>query len=82
MAPYITLSRINKISFFPIWSQPYLTLQGHIHESSEISSTYWDLIGETICINPGQSAEEFYGVVFDLEDITGTIEHTVFGPMA
>lgn len=62
--------------------QPYLTLHGHIHESSEMSSTYWDQIGRTICINPGQSTEEFYGVVFDLEDITGTIEHTVFGPMA
>jgi len=62
--------------------QPYVTLHGHIHESSEISSTYWDHIGETICINPGQSTEELYGVVFNLEDITGTIEHTVFGPMA
>ena len=62
--------------------QPYLTLHGHIHESSEISGTYWDLIGKTICINPGQSTEELYAVVFELEDITATIEHTVFGPMA
>jgi Icc-related predicted phosphoesterase len=62
--------------------QPYLTLHGHIHESSEISSTYWDRIGKTICINPGQTTEELYAVVFELEDITATIEHTVFGPMA
>ncbi len=62
--------------------QPYLTLHGHIHESSEISGTYWDRIGKTICINPGQSTEELYAVVFELEDITETIEHTVFGPMA
>ena len=62
--------------------QPYLTLHGHIHESSEISGTYWDRIGKTICINPGQSTEELYAVVFELEDITATIEHTVFGPMA
>ena len=62
--------------------QPYLTLHGHIHESSEISGTYWDRIGKTICINPGQSTEELYAVVFELEDITTTIEHTVFGPMA
>jgi len=61
--------------------QPYLTLHGHIHESSEISGTYWDQIGKTICINPGQSTEELYAVVFELEDITATIEHTVFGPM-
>ena len=62
--------------------QPYLTLHGHIHESSEISGTYWDRIGKTICINPGQTTEELYAVVFELEDITATIEHTVFGPMA
>ena len=62
--------------------QPYLTLHGHIHESPEISGTYWDRIGKTICINPGQSTEELYAVVFELEDITATIEHTVFGPMA
>ena len=62
--------------------QPYLTLHGHIHESSEISGTYWDRIGKTICINPGQSTEELYAVVFELKDITETIEHTVFGPMA
>ncbi len=62
--------------------QPYLTLHGHIHESSEIRCTYWDRIGKTICINPGQSTEELYAVVFELEDITATIEHTVFGPIA
>lgn len=62
--------------------QPNLTLHGHIHESSEISGTYWDRIGKTICINPGQTTEELYAVVFELEDITATIEHTVFGPMA
>jgi Icc-related predicted phosphoesterase len=61
--------------------QPYLTLHGHIHESSEISGTYLDRIGKTTCINPGQSTEELYAVVFELEDITATIAHTVFGPM-
>ena len=61
--------------------QPYLTLHGHIHESSEISGTYLDRVGETICINPGQSTEELYAVIFELEDIPGTIEHTVFGRM-
>ena len=62
--------------------QPYLSLHGHIHESAEISGIYLDRIGETICINPGQSTEELYGVVFELEDIPGTIEHTVFGLVA
>jgi Icc-related predicted phosphoesterase len=62
--------------------QPYLTLHGHIHESSEISGAYLDRIGNTVCVNPGQSTEELYAVVFELEDILGTIEHTVFGRMA
>ena len=62
--------------------QPYLTLHGHIHESSEISGQYWDRIGKTICINPGQSTEELYAVVFELEDVSATLEHTVFGRMA
>jgi Icc-related predicted phosphoesterase len=61
--------------------QPYLTLHGHIHESSEISGQYWDRIGKTLCINPGQSVEELYAVVFKLEDVTTTLEHTVFGRM-
>jgi Icc-related predicted phosphoesterase len=59
--------------------QPYLTLHGHIHESSEISGTYLDQIGKTICINPGQATEELYAVVFELENVSETIEHTVFG---
>jgi len=62
--------------------QPYLTLHGHIHESSEISGRYWDRIGKSICINPGQSTEELYAVVFELEDVSTTLEHTVFGRMA
>jgi Icc-related predicted phosphoesterase len=60
-------------------NQPYLTLHGHIHESSEISGAYKDRIGETVCINPGQSTEELYAVTFELEDVLGTIDHTVFG---
>jgi Icc-related predicted phosphoesterase len=62
--------------------QPYLSLHGHIHESSEISGHYWDRIGKTICINPGQSNEELYAVFFELEDVSTTLEHTVFGRMA
>ena len=62
--------------------QPYLTLHGHIHESYEISGTYLDRVGETICVNPGQSTEELYAVIFELEDIPRTIEHSVFGPIA
>lgn len=33
--------------------QPLLTLHGHIHESPEVSGKYRDMIGETLCVNPG-----------------------------
>ncbi|UCG14674.1 MAG: metallophosphoesterase family protein [Deltaproteobacteria bacterium] len=59
--------------------QPYVTLHGHIHESPEISGEYLDRIGKTVCINPGQSTEELYAVSFELEDVLGSVEHTVFG---
>ncbi|MFP3870945.1 MAG: metallophosphoesterase [Syntrophobacteria bacterium] len=62
--------------------QPYLTLHGHIHESPEVSGAYLDRIGSTVCINPGQSREELYAVVFQLENVAGTVEHTVFGRAA
>ena len=61
--------------------KPYLTLHGHIHESMEMSGAYLDRIGRTICVNPGQSTEELYAVVFDIEDVLGTIEHSVFGKL-
>ena len=62
--------------------QPLLTLHGHIHESPDISGHYFDRIGETISINPGQSiwkGKDFlklYAVTFDIEDIQKTLRHT------
>jgi Icc-related predicted phosphoesterase len=35
--------------------QPPLTLHGHIHESPELSSSIFDVLGKTVCINPGAS---------------------------
>lgn len=85
--PYKT--RLDLMSHGPVGSkairdfitekQPYAALHGHIHEAPELSGAYLDWLGKTPCINPGQSEEELYAVVFDLEDIAGSIEHTVFG---
>ena len=33
--------------------QPYLTLHGHIHETVDISGTFKDRIGGTVCFSPG-----------------------------
>ena len=63
-------------------NQPLLTLHGHIHESAELSGKYVDRIGETISINPGQSAwsgsdvTKLDAITFEMENIEGTLRHT------
>ena len=65
-------------------TQPLLTLHGHIHESPELSGAYFDRIGETLSINPGQSAWagrdtiKLHAVTFELENIKETLQHTCF----
>jgi Icc-related predicted phosphoesterase len=60
-------------------NQPLLTLHGHIHESPEISGAYFDRIGKTLMINPGQFVwKKLHAVIFKVEDIEGTLQHTCF----
>jgi Icc-related predicted phosphoesterase len=65
-------------------NQPLLTLHGHIHESPELSGAYFDRIGETISINPGQSAwsgrdlMKLHAITFEIENVEETLAHTCF----
>jgi len=59
-------------------NQPYLTLHGHIHESPRVSGKYWERIGNTLCINPGQSTHNLHAVVFDLKEAGASLKHTLF----
>lgn len=59
--------------------QPYLTLHGHIHEAPSRSGSYWDRIGNTVCINSGQGHQTLHAVVFELEDVLNTMNHSIFG---
>ena len=74
----------HSIKAFIEKNQPLLTLHGHIHESPDLSGTYLDRIGETLSINPGQSAwsgretMDLHAVTFELENIEGTLTHTFF----
>ena len=64
--------------------QPLLTLHGHIHESPHLSGAYFDRIGETLSINPGQSiwsereTGKLYAVTFEIEKVEETMTHTCF----
>jgi len=65
-------------------NQPLLTLHGHIHESADLSGVYMDRIGETVSVNPGQSAWSgkkiinLHAVTFEMERIGETLAHTCF----
>ncbi len=66
-------------------NQPLLSLHGHIHESQALSGTYVDRIGETISVNPGQSAwssgkvMKLDAVMFEIENVERTLRHTRLG---
>ncbi|GAB4292537.1 MAG: metallophosphoesterase [Marinilabiliales bacterium] len=46
--------------------QPYLTLHGHIHESSSITGYWKDKIQNTIMFNAAYNKEELAVIIFDL----------------
>ncbi|MEW6377297.1 MAG: metallophosphoesterase [Thermodesulfobacteriota bacterium] len=65
-------------------NQPLITLHGHIHESTELSGSYYDRIGKTLSINPGQfslsgrGAMKLHAVTFELEKVEKTLTYTCF----
>jgi Icc-related predicted phosphoesterase len=60
-------------------NQPLLTLHGHIHESPELSGAYFNRIGETLSINPGQFIwKKLHAVTFETENVEGTLKYTCF----
>jgi uncharacterized protein len=65
--------------------QPLLTLHGHIHESPQMSGFYFQRIGETISVNPGQGYwtggdRRLHAVTFEMERIRETLSHTCYEP--
>lgn len=56
-------------------SNSYMSLHGHIHESPRISGLWYNELGKTICIQPGQTElgeKECYYVIIDTELDTKT----------
>jgi Icc-related predicted phosphoesterase len=58
--------------------QPFMTLHGHIHESPTVSGAYFQKIGSTISMNPGQSGGLLSAVIFDVYQSEETMKHTLY----
>lgn len=61
--------------------QPPLTLHGHIHESPRMSGAFFEQLGRTLAVNPGQSVGpaavgSLRAVAFEVEDPVATIRHS------
>lgn len=57
--------------------QLLLTLHGHIHESPQLSGSYFEWIGKTLSINPGQFiSKKLHAVTFEIERLGKTLKHT------
>ncbi len=50
-------------------NQPKLSLHGHIHESPDVSGKWYSQIGNTICVQPGQSGQDEDSLVYVLIDL-------------
>lgn len=59
--------------------QPAMTLHGHIHESPTVSGSFWQKIGDTLSVNPGQMDLHLSAVIFDPLQPLETLHHTLFG---
>jgi Icc-related predicted phosphoesterase len=74
----------RSIRMFIEKNQPLLTLHGHIHESPKLSGTYFDRIGETISVNPGQftltvkNVTKLHAITLEIENLENTLMHTCF----
>jgi len=56
---------------------PQLSLHGHIHESPDVTGAFYDLIGTTVCVNPGQHHAKLCACSFDTRNVKGTLRRTV-----
>ena len=48
--------------------QPWLTLHGHVHESTRLTDSWQDRIGRTICFNAAHDGPELALIRFDVDN--------------
>jgi hypothetical protein len=63
----------RSIKDFILQRQPLLSLHGHIHESPRLSGRFWQHLGRTIAVNPGQRDDALAGVLIELADESITL---------
>lgn len=63
---------------FILARQPLCSLHGHVHESPRLTGHFTHRLGNTLCVNPGQSHARLYAVLFESDAPAATIRHTVF----
>lgn len=69
----------NSVLKFIEDKQPLLSIHGHIHESPEYSGVWHKQVGDTYCIQAGQSGRELVYVIVDLEDKVNSLTHSKYG---
>jgi Icc-related predicted phosphoesterase len=57
--------------------QPLVTLHGHIHESSELSGSWQDTVGETKCYTAAFAGNELSIISFDTEHLEDSVRDLI-----
>ncbi|MFX0071731.1 MAG: hypothetical protein ACFFAO_11640, partial [Candidatus Hermodarchaeota archaeon] len=52
--------------------QPFMSFHGHIHECPEVSGKWYNYLGRTLCIQPGQSHHHENYLVYAIINIKNT----------
>jgi len=60
-------------------AKPLVSLHGHIHEAPYMSGFFRTAIGPTLAVNPGHHPRRLHAVIFDTDDPTSSLTHSVFG---
>lgn len=60
-------------------TQPMVSLHGHIHESPYMSGIFQTRIKGCLAANPGYGPRHLHALIFDTDDPSGTLNHSLFG---
>ncbi len=73
MLPNVGHVGSRSVRDFILQRQPVLSFHGHIHESPGLTGRFWQRLGNTVAVNPGQREDELTAVLADLSAETITL---------